>query len=350
VKKQPQAKAVNEMNQLGKARKPFVFIIDFKKQKPLILPLEKVNPASLRFDMEGFGNAATENPLPSLKNFFFEKYPLPYEEYLPIFNKVKNEILLGNSYLLNLTQPTPIVTMLTLDEIFIHCQARFKLWFDDQFVVFSPERFVKIDGNTINTYPMKGTIDANLPDAERIILQDVKERAEHFTIVDLLRNDLNQVAKRVQVKRFRFCDRIETQEGSLLQVSSEIAGELPPDWQRFIGEIIFRLLPAGSVSGAPKQKTVEIIQAAEGYDRGFYTGIFGYFDGQQLDSAVMIRFIEKQGNQLIFKSGGGITALSQACQEYQELIDKVYVPIIGNYTPGKWSTAKPNLASAAIEP
>jgi len=87
------------------------------------------------------------------------------------------------------------------------------------------------------------------------------------------------------------------------------------------------LLPAGSITGAPKPKTMEIIDQAEGYERGFYTGICGCFDGENLDSAVMIRFIEQEGEQLIFKSGGGITSQSDLNKEYEELIQKVYVPI-----------------------
>jgi para-aminobenzoate synthetase component 1 len=72
---------------------------------------------------------------------------------------------------------------------------------------------------------------------------------------------------------------------------------------------------------------LEIIEQAEIYERGFYTGIFGWFDGENLDSAVMIRFIEQKGDKLIFKSGGGITSQSQVEKEYEELIQKVYVPV-----------------------
>jgi len=87
------------------------------------------------------------------------------------------------------------------------------------------------------------------------------------------------------------------------------------------------LLPAGSVSGAPKPKTITIIAQAEQEKRGYYTGIFGYFDGTKLDSGVMIRFIEQADNQLYYRSGGGITTQSDAQTEYQEAIDKVYVPV-----------------------
>ena len=88
-----------------------------------------------------------------------------------------------------------------------------------------------------------------------------------------------------------------------------------------------KLLPAGSISGTPKRKSVEIIEAIEGYERGFFTGVFGVYDGKSLDSAVMIRFLEKTDEGYVFKSGGGITLLSDAFQEYDELCDKVYVPV-----------------------
>ncbi|WP_347394690.1 chorismate-binding protein, partial [Parabacteroides leei] len=91
--------------------------------------------------------------------------------------------------------------------------------------------------------------------------------------------------------------------------------------------ILFCLLPAGSITGAPKKKTMEIIEEAETYERGFYTGVMGYFDGNRLDSAVMIRFLEQEGNRLLFKSGGGITSQSDLQSEYNEMKQKVYVPI-----------------------
>ena len=72
---------------------------------------------------------------------------------------------------------------------------------------------------------------------------------------------------------------------------------------------------------------MEIIRKVEGYERGFYTGVFGYFDGQNLDSAVAIRYIERQEDQLVFKSGGGITFMSDWEKEYDEMQKKVYVPV-----------------------
>lgn len=325
------------MNRLGRLRIPFFFVIDFDFKVPFCWPLHQVDASSLRFEMEGFGQKdwshdIAKREIRQASNFLFDKNPMPFEAYNAIFEKTMVEIRYGNSYLVNLTQPTPVTCSLSILDIFERSQAKFKLWFDDRFVVFSPERFIRIVDRKISTFPMKGTIDATLPDAEAIILADQKEQAEHFTIVDLLRNDLNRVAKNIQVERFRYIDRIETERGKLLQVSSDISGILPSEWNDHIGDILAALLPAGSISGAPKRKTVEIIHAVERYERGYYTGIFGYFDGISLDSAVMIRYIERKGDQLIFKSGGGITALSEARSEYQELIDKVYVPIVRNYS------------------
>lgn len=110
-------------------------------------------------------------------------------------------------------------------------------------------------------------------------------------------------------------------------MSSEISGNIKPEFQNKVGSILQTLLPAGSILGAPKKKTMEIILEAENFDRRFYTGVCGYFDGENLDSCVMIRFIEKENDQLYFKSGGGITHLSKMEDEYQEVKNKIYVPV-----------------------
>jgi para-aminobenzoate synthetase component 1 len=134
-------------------------------------------------------------------------------------------------------------------------------------------------------------------------------------------------ASEVEVKRLMYLDRITTNKGEILQMSSEISGKLPVNYTENIGTMIAKMLPAGSICGAPKPKTVEIIREAEKYDRGYYTGIFGYFDGKNLDSCVLIRYLEISGNKLTYKSGGGITFMSNCQSEYDELIRKVYVPV-----------------------
>ena len=178
---------------------------------------------------------------------------------------------------------------------------------------------------------MKGTINAETPDAYNKILADEKEFAEHITIVDLIRNDLGIISRNVNVEKFRYIDLIKTHDKDLYQVSSKICGELTPDWHCNIGEILYSLLPAGSITGAPKKKTIEIIKSVENYERGYYTGIFGYYKEGYLESGVMIRFIERTDNKTFFKSGGGLTIYSDVEKEYNELLEKVYVPIIGKH-------------------
>ncbi len=254
--------------------------------------------------------------------------PVEQDAYMRSFRIVYANLLAGNSYLVNLTFPTSIEISITLPEIFSRSNARYRLLFGDRFVVFSPEIFVQIENGRISSFPMKGTIDAALPDAEKQILADPKETAEHNTIVDLIRNDLSMVTSHVSVKRFRYIEKIDTHEKSLLQVSSEISGQLDGQYMANLGNIFRKLLPAGSISGAPKKKTLQIINEAETYNRGFYTGVFGYFNGVKLDSGVMIRFIRNENGSLVFCSGGGITVNSNPEMEYKELTDKVYVPII----------------------
>ncbi|HYC85630.1 MAG TPA: aminodeoxychorismate synthase component I, partial [Chryseosolibacter sp.] len=233
----------------------------------------------------------------------------------------------GDSYLTNLTIRSEISSSISLEELFTLSRAKYKLFLRDAFLVFSPEIFVQIRNDTIYSFPMKGTINAGLPAARETILNDPKELAEHVTIVDLIRNDISQVATNVEVKRFRYIEEIRTTRHHLLQVSSEISGRLPQGWRETVGTLLMKLLPAGSVSGAPKHKTVEIIREAEGQPRGYYTGVCGIFDGENLDSGVMIRFIEKDNGKLYYRSGGGITTQSICEAEYREAIDKIYVPV-----------------------
>ncbi|HZK96235.1 MAG TPA: aminodeoxychorismate synthase component I [Prolixibacteraceae bacterium] len=316
---------ISKMNQWGKARKPFIFILDFELKNPVVLPLDKAAENGIYFTFNNHESVDIHETDKS--EFTFRKIPVSYEVFKKSFDQVLTEIKLGNSFLTNLTFPTTIETNLTLREIFYRSEAPYKLLFKNQFVVFSPELFITIRGGTIASYPMKGTIDASIPNAKIKILNDLKETAEHHTIVDLIRNDLSMVSTNVKVEKFRFIDTVRTHDKVLLQVSSEVTGQLPEDYYCHLGDILSKLLPAGSICGAPKIKTLEIINQSEIYDRGYYSGVFGIFDGTDLQSAVMIRFIEKRDEKFIFKSGGGITSMSNPEEEYQELIDKVYVPI-----------------------
>jgi len=305
------------LSTLAKENRPFLFYTDFTGSKIHCYTLDELSKEDIEYQFSHPYTEHTER---------IKKYPLDFKIYQEKFNKIIDYIKSGDTYLLNLTQATPIKTTLSLKEIFKRSNAPYKLRIKDQFVCFSPERFIRIEANKISTYPMKGTIDAAIPDASSKIIHDEKEMAEHVMAVDLLRNDLGIVATNINVEKFRYIDTISAGEKQLLQVSSKISGTLQEDWRENLGSIIKALLPAGSISGTPKRRTVEIIQEIEGYDRDYFTGIFGVYDGQSLETAVMIRFIENKEGEYVYKSGGGITLESSAELEYQELIDKIYIP------------------------
>jgi para-aminobenzoate synthetase component 1 len=318
-----QKHTIEQMNRWGAEGKPFVFLIDFDFEKPRLFAIN--DSSELLWKTPGMQNF--EFPITPKVPVEWNVKPVSFPRYKQAFQLVQSHIHNGDTYLLNLTMPSRIATNLSLEEIFRQSEAPYKIWLKDRFVCFSPEIFVRINDGIISSFPMKGTIDATLPNAEQLLLNDGKEVAEHHTIVDLIRNDLSMVASKVEVDRLMYLDRISTNRGDLLQMSSQISGKLPENYRQNIGSILAKLLPAGSICGAPKPKTVKIIREAENYHRGYYTGIFGIFDGRNLDSCVLIRYLEQQGDELIFKSGGGITFLSNCETEYNELIQKIYVPI-----------------------
>ncbi len=385
---------IDKINRLASQDEPFLFVINYQGDKAFIHQLSDINPEECLFDFEGRGNfpeAKNENLKEKISEEISEKEnsskttwqiePPLYDDYERSFNIVKSNIMAGNSYLTNLTCKVPVSCNLSLEDIFNQAKGKYKLLLrkkrtqaEDKthlkeeevhlkeeeeaqnkahlkeenieenlnpFVCFSPETFIRIKGGRIYSYPMKGTLDASLPDAEKQLMEDRKEAAEHATIVDLIRNDLSRVAENVRVDKYRYIDVLHTNKGDILQTSSEISGRLPEDYPHHLGEILAAQLPAGSITGAPKDKTMQIIQEAEGYNRGFYTGIMGIYDQGELNSAVMIRFIEEEvfpskteeeknseaSRKLYFKAGGGITSKSDCRKEYEEVIQKIYLPI-----------------------
>ncbi|WNL35089.1 aminodeoxychorismate synthase component I [Arcobacter cryaerophilus gv. pseudocryaerophilus] len=309
------------LNKFGSLKEPFLFLISYDLEKIYIEKLQNLSQ-NIKFEIDSKNKK-------NIKDYSLKKYPISFDEYKKKFDLIQDEIKNGNSYLLNLTAQTKIDTNLTLDNIYEASSSLLKLRvkFDDlDFVCFSPEKFIDIKDNKIYTYPMKGTIDTNLTDAKNILLNNKKELAEHTMVVDLLRNDLGKVANNIKVEEFRKFSKISTKDRELFQTSSIISADLQNNWQEKIGDILSNILPAGSITGTPKKSTIEILKNIENYDRGFYSGIFGIFDGINLQSFVLIRFIENINNELFYKSGGGITSDSIAKEEYEELLNKVYLP------------------------
>ena len=313
----------NDITLLARDKKPFLFIISYDKSKIFLKEIDTLDNIYYKL-----ADSSNIDKTKSINSYKFSKYPISFGEYQKSINRVKEEIKKGNSYLLNLTFKTPIETNLSLKDIFLASDSKFKLYFQDKFICFSPERFIEIRENKISTYPMKGTIDANIPNAKEKILNSTKEMAEHTMMVDLMRNDLGIIGDDIKVEKFRYIDKVLAGDKELLQVSSKISAKLDDNWQDNLGDILDKILPAGSITGTPKKKTIELIEDIEDYNRDFYSGVFGIFDGENLDSSVMIRFIEREESRLYYKSGGGITIDSVDRDEYFEMIDKIYLPFL----------------------
>lgn len=321
---------IQKLNTLGASKTPLVFLMDFELANPKVWTLPEATAAGFRFAL------AAEPSRGGANSPWITSVKLVDEAlYRSAFERVHRHLALGDSFLVNLTASHEVTLGGTLEEIYEAAVAKCKIWWGDQWVCFTPEPFVQIEASgLISSYPMKGTASGHTREDEEKLSQNRKELYEHTTIVDLIRNDLSRVANRVWVDRFRYLEKISTSDGRLiLQLSSCIQGMLGTDWRLRLGDILAALLPAGSISGAPKPKTLEIIREAEALlhpqaSRGYYTGIFGYFDGESLQTFVLIRFIEQTPTGFVFKTGGGITYLSDPAAEYQELATKVYVPVL----------------------
>lgn len=233
---------------------PFLFIIDFKKSVKQVFTYEEAAKENIFFSIKDNRNHQTlaDTKLEGV-NFDLKPTLVSKEIYKKAFNTVKQELNNGNSFLLNLTFPTALNTAIDLYDIYQKAHAPYKLLYKDKFVVFSPECYLKIKDGSIFSYPMKGTINSNVPNAEELLLSNKKELYEHNTIVDLIRNDLSMIAKKVRVNKFRFVDKIKKGDQELLQTSTEIQGELPENWKDNFASLLLKTLPAGSISGAPKE-------------------------------------------------------------------------------------------------
>lgn len=317
----------NEINRLATADTPFLFLIDFKGERGLALELNQLAEHGISCSIDGqeIGKAIVcEHKSQALKIA-----PIPFSHYKKGFDSVIEWINHGDTYLLNLTYATDLGIGLDMATIYSCAQSHYKFMLEGQFLFYSPEPFLQISDGVVCSCPMKGTIMADNENAEQQLLDDKKELYEHYTIVDLIRNDMAMIASNIQVDAFRYVESIQTQNGVILQTSSKISGTLPDNWPAKLGDILLDVIPAGSVSGAPKARTVEIIDHVELSPRGFYTGVMGVYQQGRVDSCVIIRYLEKSENgHFYYRSGGGITSLSNAHDEYNELLTKIYVPTI----------------------
>lgn len=188
----------------------------------------------------------------------------------------------------------------------------------------SPETLVKLEDGVLHTFPLAGTRPRGRTEAEdrRLeaeLLAEKKERVEHNMLVDLSRNDIGRISAlgSVKVERYMSIERFS----QVMHIGSTVSGRIRPD--RDAVDAVDAILPAGTLSGAPKLRACEIIQELEGRKRGVYGGAIGYLDFTgNLDTCIAIRLAYKKNGRICVQSGAGIVADSVPETEYQECINK----------------------------
>lgn len=188
----------------------------------------------------------------------------------------------------------------------------------------SPETLVKLENGILHTFPLAGTSPRGKTEEEdklleKKLLADPKELAEHNMLVDLGRNDIGKISKfgTVQVEKYLSVERFS----HVMHIGSTVRGEIREDADAL--SAIDAILPAGTLSGAPKIKACQLINDLENNKRGIYGGAIGYLDFTgNLDTCIAIRIAYKKGNKVYVRSGAGIVADSVPEKEYQECLNK----------------------------
>jgi para-aminobenzoate synthetase/4-amino-4-deoxychorismate lyase len=248
-------------------------------------------------------------------------------EYAEKIERIKRYIEAGDTYQVNFTDSVTVAAPYSTAASFSALSTSQPVAYsallhigEHHILSLSPELFFRIDQNRITTRPMKGTmprgIDLAQDDAQAARLQsDEKNRSEHVMIVDLLRNDLGRICRSgsVQVEDLFSVERYRT----LLQMTSTVSGELRANLT--FSEIFRALFPSGSITGAPKLRTMQIIRELERHPRGVYTGAIGHIapSGDAVFN-VAIRTLVLRNGTAHMGVGGGIVADSDPASEYRE--------------------------------
>jgi anthranilate synthase component 1 len=188
----------------------------------------------------------------------------------------------------------------------------------------SPETLVKLENGTLHTFPLAGTRPRGKTpeedqELEKGLLEDPKELAEHNMLVDLGRNDLGKISRFGTVEVERYHEVLKYSH--VMHIGSTVAGQIRPDKDSV--DAVDAVLPAGTLSGAPKFRACQIIHELENNKRGIYGGAIGYLDFTgNLDTCIAIRLAFKKNGKVFVRSGAGIVADSVPETEYQECINK----------------------------
>jgi len=310
-----------------------IYVYDHNADKGYILSQrpESTSAGEFKYRIE---DALTEK---NIKKPSGKKYGPPIEsnttreEYLRTVARAKEYIACGDIYQINLSQRLTAPFRGDAFELYAGLMEEnptpFSSFFDFggfQLISNSPERLLRVRGQTMETCPIKGTRSRGATAAEDAkmieeLAHNIKERAEHVMIVDLERNDLGRVALPGTVRVDNF-QEIQT-FSKLHHMVSAVRGEAPPGTDPFF--ILKNIFPGGSITGAPKIRAMEIIEELEDVPREIYTGGAGFIDySGDMDLSILIRTAVTKDKRLYLHVGGGIVADSDPVAEYDETILK----------------------------
>jgi len=267
------------------------------------------------------------------KNINISKTIPNLDYYTTNIEKIKTYLKLGETYQINYSNPIECLYEKSKFNLYLYLRNIAKptngIYLntgENQLLSMSPEKFFEVKNEKIYTYPIKGTIARSENQVEdeklrKILKKSDKDKAEHLMIVDLLRNDLGKICKygSIKVNNLYHIKSFET----IHHMETEIIGQLVNKIS--FADIIKALFPGGSITGAPKERSMEIIDEIENYNRNIYTGTIGYLSSNYMNFNIAIRTMCFNGNIGTYPVGGGIVWDSTSKGEREEALNKAKI-------------------------
>ena len=285
------------------------FLFELLRKPQALAPAPLVDPGAIRVPSGNFTQPAFEQTVEDTKEFIRAGdiiQVVPSQRFTRAFSKSPLDLYRA----LRTVNPSPYMFVLDAGEFAI--------------VGASPEVHVRLTDGRVEIRPIAGTRKRGTTHSEDVALEqellaDAKERAEHLMLVDLARNDIGRVCQfgSVRVPEMMVIERYS----HVMHIVSQVEGQISPDRNAY--DLMRATFPAGTVSGAPKIRAMQIIASKEPTERGFYAGALGYFgyDGN-LDSCIMLRTALIKGGTIHIQAGAGVVADSVPAAEYQETVSK----------------------------